>query len=103
MSMIDNFEKMLATGQDSPLLRYSLGLEYSKAGEHARAVEHLRNAVEQDPGYSAAWKQLGGALAETGDTEGAIAAYGKGIEAAEQKGDKQAAKEMRVFLKRLQR
>ena len=101
MSMIDNFEKMLAAGQDSPLLRYSLGLEYGKTGDHARAAEHLRRAVEQDPGYSAAWKQLGGALAETGDTADAAAAYEKGIEAAEEKGDKQAAREMRVFLKRL--
>ncbi|HSH30110.1 MAG TPA: tetratricopeptide repeat protein [Thiohalobacter sp.] len=103
MSMIDNFEKMLASGQDSPLLRYSLGLEYGKAGDHVRATEHLRNAVEQDPGYSAAWKQLGAALADSGDTEGAISAYEKGIGAAEENGDKQAAKEMRVFLKRLQR
>lgn len=103
MSMIDNFEKMLAAGQDSPLLRYSLGLEYSKAGEHARAAEHLRSAVEQDPGYSAAWKLLGQALAATGDTTAAIEAYEQGIAAAEGKGDKQAAKEMRVFLKRLQK
>lgn len=103
MSMIDNFEKMLAAGQDSPLLRYSLGLEYSKAGDNARAVEHLRCAVEQDPGYSAAWKLLGQALAATGDATAAIEAYEKGIAAAEGKGDKQAAKEMRVFLKRLQR
>lgn len=102
MSMIDNFEKMLAAGQDSPLLRYSLGLEYGKAGDHARAAEHLRSAVEQDPGYSAAWKQLGAALTGTGDTEAAISAYEKGVDAAEEKGDKQAAKEMRVFLKRLQ-
>lgn len=103
MSMIDNFEKMLAAGQDSPLLRYSLGLEYSKAGDTARAVEHLRSAVEQDPGYSAAWKLLGQALAATGDTTAAIEAYEQGIAAAEGKGDKQAAKEMRVFLKRLQK
>ena len=102
MSMIDNFEKMLADGQDSPLLRYSLGLEYGKAGDHARAAEHLRSAVAQDPGYSAAWKQLGASLAASGDTPAAIAAYEKGIDAAEEKGDKQAAKEMRVFLKRLQ-
>lgn len=103
MSMIENFEKMLANGQDSPMLRYSLGLEYTKAEDYAQAATHLRSAVEQDAGYSAAWKLLGKALSESGDRTGAIAAYEQGIAAAEKKGDKQAAKEMQVFLKRLQK
>ena len=101
MSMIENFEKMLDGGQDSPMLRYSLGLEYSKAEDYAQAVRHLRSAVEQNAEYSAAWKLLGKALAETGDTGAAREAYEQGIAAAENKGDKQAAREMQVFLKRL--
>lgn len=101
--MIENFEKMLASGQDSPMLRYSLGLEYTKAEDYAQAAAHLRSAVEQDAEYSAAWKLLGRALSETGDRSEAIAAYEQGIAAAEKKGDKQAAKEMQVFLKRLQK
>ena len=56
-----------------------------------------------DPGYSAAWKLLGKAAAAAGDAAAAIAAYRAGIEAAERKGDKQAVKEMRVFLRRLER
>ena len=59
-------------------------------------------AVQHDPGYSAAWKILGKALTEIGDNEAAGAAYQKGIKIAEVKGDIQAAKEMKVFLKRLQ-
>jgi cytochrome c-type biogenesis protein CcmH/NrfG len=57
--------------------------------------------VEQDGDYSAAWKLLGKALAESGDADGAAAAYRNGIAAAERRGDKQAAKEMTVFLRRL--
>ena len=38
---------------------------------------------------------------ENHDTAAAINAYQQGIQVAEQKGDKQAAKEMQVFLKRL--
>jgi hypothetical protein len=41
-------------------------------------------------------------LAQQNDVAGAVVAYQKGIAAAEAKGDKQAAKEMTVFLKRLQ-
>ena len=101
MGMIESFEKMLLQGKDNPLLRFSLGNEYLKVGDAMRAIYNLRAAVAQDAGYSAAWKLLGKALAQTQDVEGARAAYGSGIAAANAKGDKQAAKEMGVFLKRL--
>ena len=97
------FEALLASGKDGALLRFGLGLQYLKAGEASRAAEHLRAAVRFDPGYSAAWKLLGKALAECASTDEAIDAYRQGIAAAEKKGDKQAAKEMTVFLRRLER
>lgn len=103
MTIIDNFENMLKSGQDSAMLRYSLGSEYSKAGDYARAVVHLQRAVEHDAQYSAAWKLYGKALVELGRKEEAIQVYEKGIAVAEQKGDIQAAKEMKVFLKRLEK
>ena len=94
---------MLAAGKDNALLRFSLGMHYLKAGEATRAAEHLRAAVTHDATYSAAWKLLGKALAEAGDRDGALQAYAQGIGAAERRGDKQAAKEMSVFLRRLQK
>ena len=100
---IANLEKLLGTPRDGALLRYSLGCEYLKAGEPARAVEHLRAAVEREPRYSAAWKMLGKALAESGRAAEAAEAYRSGIEAARAKGDRQAEKEMSVFLRRLER
>lgn len=103
MSLIENFEKMLATGQDNALLRYSLGSEYLKMGDAGRATQHLALAVQQDKTYSAAWKAYGKALTTAGETQLAKQAYEQGIIAAEDKGDVQAAKEMRVFLKRLQK
>ena len=102
MSMIDNFEAMLAAGKDTALLRFSLGNAYLMAGDANRAVPHLRAAVIHDPQYSAAWKLLGKALTAANELGEATAAYLSGIAAAEAKGDKQAAKEMSVFLKRLQ-
>jgi predicted Zn-dependent protease len=103
MSIIDSFEKLLANGKDSALLRFSLGSEYLKAGQAAKAAAHLRAAVAADAHYSAAWKLLGKALAQSGDIAAAKAAYDSGIAAAEAGGDKQAAKEMVVFKKRLER
>ena len=101
MGMIDHLEKMLAGGQDNALLRFGLGNAYLKIGEPDIAVTHLRAAVNYDPGYSAAWKSLGKALTEAEQADEARAAYEKGIQVAEGKGDIQAAREMRVFLKRL--
>jgi len=67
MNPAERFEALLAQGKDNALLRFSLGLHYLNAGEAARAVGHLRAAVTHDGDYSAAWKLLGRALAESGD------------------------------------
>ena len=101
--LIVNFEKMLATGKDTSLLRFGLGNAYLAEGDAASAVDHLRRAVELKPDYSAAWKLLGKALATANDRVGAIDAYHQGIAVAEKSGDKQAMKEMQVFAKRLER
>jgi len=101
MAEIENLESMLAKGQDNALLRFALGNAFLKFQKYTEAIEHLARAVEFDPGYSAAWKLYGKALTETGQDKKAAAIYAKGIAAAEQKGDMQAVREMRVFLKRL--
>jgi predicted Zn-dependent protease len=100
MGMIENLQAMLGRGQDSALLRYSLGNEYLKQDAAAAAAEHLAEAVRQDPTYSAAWKLYGKALDALGRHAEAVSMLDQGIAAAEAKGDIQAAKEMRVFRKR---
>jgi Tfp pilus assembly protein PilF len=100
-SAILRFEALLGAGKDSALLRFALGNEYLKAGDAARAVTHLRSALAFDPAYSAAWKLLGKALTAENRIDDARAAYEQGIVAAVAKGDKQAAKEMQVFSRRL--
>jgi Tfp pilus assembly protein PilF len=100
---IANLEKLLDGPRDGALLRYSLGNEYLKAGNASKAAESLRAALQKDPGYSAAWKLLGKALAEAGEWQEALLAYRRGIEVAEAKGDRQASKEMAVFARRIEK
>jgi len=102
-SALENFERMLASGKDGALLRFSLGNEYLKAGNAAEAAVHLQRAVGFDAGYTAAWKMLGRALVDAGKPHEALAAYREGIVVAERKGDKQAGKEMTVFARRIER
>jgi predicted Zn-dependent protease len=101
--MIINLEKLLDTARDGPLLRFSLGNEYLKIQQTDKAVNFFQSAVDRDPAYSAAWKQLGHALLAEGKANQALSAWQKGVQVAEQRGDKQAAKEMTVFAKRAQK
>lgn len=101
--MLDSLEKMLAKGMDNALLRFGLGKGYLDAGDYEKAVEHFQRCVEFDPKYSAAWKLLGKAWLASGDTGQARQAWELGLSAAVSHGDKQAEKEMTVFLKKLNR
>lgn len=94
-------EKMLVKGMDNALLRFGLGKGYLDAGDFARAAEHLRHCVAFDAHYSAAWKLLGQALNKQGLAEDARQAWTQGLQVAQEKGDKQAEKEIGVFLRRL--
>jgi len=98
---IENLKTMLTNGQDSLILRFGLGQAFIKAKEFDEAIEHLLKALDFDAEYSAAFKLLGKAYVQTEQIELAIETYEKGIEIAERKGDIQAAKEMKIFLKRL--
>lgn len=99
--MRESLEKMLAKGVDNPLLRFGLGKSWLDEGNGAEAAVHLGKCVELDPKYSAAWKLLGKAYQVQGDAAGARRAWEQGLEAARAHGDKQAEKEMTVFLKKL--
>ena len=99
--IISNFQAMLEQGQDNALIRFGLGNAYLNSKDYEQAIEHLALALKHDPDYSAAWKLYGKALASAGKNDEAIKAYQQGIATAEDKGDIQAAREMKVFLKRL--
>jgi len=101
--MIESLEKMLAKGVDNSLLRFGLGKGYLDLGENTKAAEHFQRCVEFDPKYSAAWKLLGKAHLALADFAAARQAWEQGLEAARNHGDKQAEKEMTVFLKKLDR
>ena len=96
-------ERLLAAGRDGALLRFSLGGGYLNAGDAARAVEHLERALVLDPRYTAAWKVYGKALDAAGRRDDALAAYRAGIAVAQERGDRQAEREMQLFSRRIER
>lgn len=98
---IDSLRAQCGGPRDGALLRLTLGNALLDAGHANEAVMELRQALVFDPTYSAAWKGLGKACLADGDEAGAADAWQRGIDAARQRGDKQAEKEMAVFLRRL--
>jgi len=100
---IDALSALRDGPRDGALLRLSLAQALLDASRTDEAIAELRRAVAFDPEYSAAWKLLGRTLAASADAAAAIEAYRCGIAAAQKRGDKQAEKEMTVFLRRLER
>lgn len=61
------------------MVPYSEGIRLLYEGQAVRAVAPLEEAVERDPGYTAAWLKLGHAYDETGRTEDALVATRQAI------------------------
>jgi len=101
-TLIASLRKQCGGPRDGALLRFSLGNALLAEGDASAAVDELRRAVAFDPTYSAAWKLLGKACLQANQPQAAAAAWRQGISAASQRGDKQAEKEMTVFLRRLE-
>jgi len=100
---IENLCAMRGGPRDGALLRLTIANARLARGETSLAIEELREALNFDPDYSAAWKLLGKMLVAAGDIAAAIETYQSGIAAAIRRGDKQAEKEMTVFLRRVAR
>ncbi len=96
-------ESRIASGSETALAHFTLGKLCLDEGCHETAAHHLSRAVELDALYSAAWSLLGKSQAALERRAAAKEAYQSGIFAAEQKGELQAARQMRVFIARLEK
>lgn len=100
---IASLEKMIAAGRDSAMLRLTLARLLAREEQLPGAISHLEMAVTLDPFYTAAWKELGKLCRSADRIDAARSAWSRGIEVAHARGDKQAEKEMSVFVRRLDR
>jgi predicted Zn-dependent protease len=98
---LETLQKLIGGPRDSALLRMTIATALLQKDRRPEAEEHLAEATAMDPAYTAAWKQLGKLRLSLDNTDGARQAWEAGLEAARKNGDKQAEKEMQVFLKRL--
>lgn len=101
--MLERLRAQVGGVRDGALLRFSIGSTLLGDSRYVEAAQSFREALEFDPAYSAAWKLLGKSLLAVDDATGAAEAWTRGIEAAQGRGDMQAAKEMGVFLARVRK
>ncbi|MDN0077655.1 tetratricopeptide repeat protein [Crenobacter sp. SG2303] len=99
--MLDALMKLVGTPRDGAMLRFGIANELMHQQRLSEAEAYLREALVMQPDYSAAWKLLGKVLVAAQKPDAARLVYQDGIAVAELKGDLQAAKEMGVFLRRL--
>lgn len=103
MSLEERLSALIAGGHDAAPVRVSLAQACLGRGDTAHALAHLERALALDADYTAAWKIYGGALRQAGRDVEAADAWRRGLELARSHGDRQAEREIRVFLKRLER
>ena len=100
---IRQFQELITLEPDDTVLRFGLGELYIEAGDFAGAAEQFTEIVRLDPRYSAAYRYLGQAFTALERPQNAAEVFQRGIAVAEARGDLQTAKEMGVFLRRLQK
>jgi len=98
MSLTENLEKMLATGNDSAMLRFGLGSAYFNNKQYQQAIPHLQKCIDMDDSHSAAYKLLGKAQIKLELNANARATLKVGLGKAIKNGDKQTEREIQIFL-----
>ena len=97
-SKIEIFTAMLAEQPDNAMIWYGLASEQYKLENWAEAARSLRQVVNLNPNYTAAYQMLGTVLLNTDDLAGAQEAWRNGVEAASRTGAWKAGQHMQALL-----
>ena len=97
----ETLEEFLSQDPGDSFARYALALELEKDGQAGEAIAQLREVLNRDESYVAAYYHLGRLLALAGSAEEARAAYEKGLGAAIAAGDQRTRNEIQQALEML--
>ena len=95
MDRIEKLKDFLKNNPGDSFIQHALALEHIKAGDDATARQLFEKLLSTNPAYVGSYYHLGKLLERTGDEPAAIKAYEKGMEWAQQTGDKHAYNELR--------
>jgi tetratricopeptide (TPR) repeat protein len=87
LERIEQLLDFLKEDPTDPFCHYALALELIRIGRTEEAEKNLEQLLATDPGYLAAYYQLGKIYESRGKTDAAIATYQKGITVAGKNSD----------------
>ena len=99
---IKALKEFLAKDPDDCFSRYALALEYNGMGESESAISALKELLQHDPKYIAAYQQMGQIYGKLNKTRDAKRYYRKGIEVAGEANDIHAKQEMEEELEEIE-
>ena len=97
-SRLETLEEFLAANPSDFFVRYGLAQEYLRSGALEEAVTQLRDLLQRNGDYKAAYYHLGQALEKLGRLDEARDAYQKGVEVTGRLGDLHARSELEAAL-----
>jgi Tfp pilus assembly protein PilF len=92
---IEKLKEFLAGSPHDSFLQHALALEYIKLGNDEEARALFEEILNREPGYIGSYYHLAKLLERTGDTDGAIKWYEKGMDMALKAGEKHAFGELK--------
>jgi tetratricopeptide (TPR) repeat protein len=98
----ETLENFVAADPNDSFSRYALALELEKGDSSVEAAGALREVIARDPGYVAAYYQLGRILSRLGEIDESRSVYQRGLGAATDAKDQRAVSEIREALDMLE-
>jgi len=98
---IAQFRNMAEADPNNELGHFSLGKAYLEAGRFPEAVASLARALELNPSLSKVYHLLGDAAMKSGDKKKAIDVMTRGVEVADEQGDRMPRESMAKLLTEL--
>ena len=97
-SRAEMLEEFVAADPSDTFSRYALALELEKQQRNADAIARLREVIERDASYVAAYYHLGRMLAREGQEGEAREVYATGLDVAAKAGDRRTQQEIQEAL-----
>lgn len=95
MERIEKLKEFLVGSPHDSFLQHALALEYIKLGNDEDARALFEEILNREPGYIGSYYHLAKLLERTGDTDGAVKWYEKGMDMALKAGEKHAFGELK--------
>ena len=102
MDRIEKIKQMLAQSPGDSFLQHALALELIKAGDDASAKVIFNELLQANENYVGSYYHLAKLLERTSERDAALQTYKKGMQVAQQAGDRHAYNELQAALEDLE-